>query len=65
MAKEEMQVKEHIAHKTTVKIMEAILIEQNGYSKEEIKNGNLAEECFGSPLFESVYDIIYKTITKK
>lgn len=40
----------------TLEIIEIILEEVNGYTKEEIKNNNLAEDCEGSALFTKIQE---------
>jgi hypothetical protein len=54
-------MKEEKANKLTIKIIEVILKEQNGYTDEEIKEGNLAQECEGSELFQEIQKVLINT----
>lgn len=51
-------MKKEAARKKTIEIFRIILEEQNGYSKEEIVENNLAEECEGTEIWERIYDVI-------
>lgn len=57
--------KDILAQKATLKVLSAILEEQNGYTPEEIKAHKLAEACEGSELWDRVYKVVYNLIGKK
>lgn len=42
----------------TIRIVRIVLEEQNGYSKEEIIKGNLAENCEWTDLYDSIFDLL-------
>ena len=46
--------------KVVIEIFEAILEEQNGFTKKEIKEGNLGEDCEGCILWDKIESIIEK-----
>ena len=49
---------EEKARKLTLNIIEIILEEQNGYTKEEIKQDKLAEDCEGSAMFTRIEELL-------
>jgi len=54
-------MQEKKANKLTIKIIEVILKEQNGYTEEEIKDGKLVKECEGSDLFQEIQKVLINT----
>ena len=50
--------KKERARKLTIKIFEVILEEHNGYTKQEIKDGNLGEECETDSSFIRIQELI-------
>ena len=57
-----MATKEERAKDITVKIFRIILEEQNGYSQEEIKERELAENCEHSEYFQKIEKLIKSQI---
>ena len=51
-------MKKETARKKTLEIFRVILEEQNGYSKEEIVEKKLAEDCEGMEIWDRIYDIV-------
>ena len=43
-----------------IKIMEVILEHSNGYSKKEIKEKNMGEECEGHELWVEIEEVLSK-----
>lgn len=49
-----MKTKSETAKELTIKVIQIILEEHNGYSKEDIKKNKLAEECEGTEIFRRI-----------
>lgn len=54
--------KQDRSREITLKIFKIILEESNGYSPEEIKEGQLAEDCEYSKYFERIQKLIKSQI---
>ena len=56
--------KEELARKATLKIFSIILEEQNGYTKEDIKERKLDEDCEGSEIWDGIYKTVFNLCGK-
>lgn len=58
-------MKENLARETTLEIIRVILEEQNGYSRQQIEQEELAEDCEHSELWDRIYKTVFKALGKK
>lgn len=58
-------MKEKLARETTLEIIRVILEEQNGYSRQQIEQEELAEDCEYSQLWDRIYKTVFKALEKK
>jgi hypothetical protein len=55
-------MKEKLARETTLEIIRVILEEQNGYSRQQIVQEELAEDCEHSELWDRIYLTVFKAL---
>ena len=55
-------MKEKLVRETTLEIMRAILEEENGYSRQQIEQEELAEYCENSELWDRIYETVFKAL---